>query len=77
MMGATGEPSGYYLMDSNRLAVQSELPAPLENVRAKVWETSLRLLGTRYYRAKAAGVRMRPTKTLRNGKRLCKIGLLM
>ncbi|GBC93032.1 hypothetical protein HRbin15_01517 [bacterium HR15] len=28
MMGATGEPSGYYPMDSNGLAVQSELPAP-------------------------------------------------
>ncbi|GIV09698.1 MAG: hypothetical protein KatS3mg020_0635 [Fimbriimonadales bacterium] len=28
MMGATGEPSGYYPMDSNGLTVQSELPAP-------------------------------------------------
>ncbi|GBC93020.1 hypothetical protein HRbin15_01503 [bacterium HR15] len=28
MMGAAGEPSGYYPMDSNGLAVQSELPAP-------------------------------------------------
>ncbi|GBC93206.1 hypothetical protein HRbin15_01695 [bacterium HR15] len=28
MMGATGEPSGYYPMDRNGLAVQSELPAP-------------------------------------------------
>jgi len=28
MMGATGEPSGYYPMDSNGLAVQSALPAP-------------------------------------------------
>jgi hypothetical protein len=29
MMGATGEPSGYYPTDSNGLAVQSELPVSL------------------------------------------------
>jgi hypothetical protein len=28
MMGAAGEPSGYYPIDSNGLTVQSELPAP-------------------------------------------------
>jgi len=28
MMGASGEPSGYYPTDSNRVLVQSELPAP-------------------------------------------------
>ncbi|GIV07940.1 MAG: hypothetical protein KatS3mg019_0031 [Fimbriimonadales bacterium] len=28
MMGASGEPSGYYPMDSNGLSVQSALPAP-------------------------------------------------
>ncbi|OYT68205.1 MAG: hypothetical protein CFK48_12445, partial [Armatimonadetes bacterium CP1_7O] len=28
MMGATGEPSGYYPMDSNGLTVQSAMTAP-------------------------------------------------